>query len=80
MRRRTPPPRISMSDACRQPSLRRDCDRAAAVTGVHQEGELIMSYYDGMDPEVYRQELLDRGADPEDANAAAEQLKREQRR
>lgn len=39
-----------------------------------------MSYYDGMDPEVYWQELLDRGADPEDANAAAEQLKREQRR
>lgn len=39
-----------------------------------------MSYYDGMDPEVYRQELLDRGADPEDANAAAEQLRRGQER
>lgn len=31
-----------------------------------------------MDPEAYRQELLDMGADPEDANAAAEQLRREQ--
>lgn len=32
----------------------------------------------GMDPEEYRRELLDMGADPEDANAAAEHLKRQQ--
>lgn len=34
-----------------------------------------MSDYDGMDPEVYRRELLDMGADPEDADAAVENLK-----
>lgn len=36
--------------------------------------------YDGLDPEAYRRELLDMGADPEDANAAAEQLRRSQER
>lgn len=34
--------------------------------------------YEEMDPEAYRQDLLDQGADPEDANAATEQLKRQQ--
>lgn len=34
--------------------------------------------YDGMDPEQYRRDLLDQGGDPEDANAAAEQLRRTQ--
>lgn len=32
----------------------------------------------GMDPEEYRRELLDMDADPEDANAAVENLKRRQ--
>jgi hypothetical protein len=31
-----------------------------------------------MDLEAYRQELLDMGAEADDANAAAEQLRREQ--
>jgi hypothetical protein len=38
-----------------------------------------MSAYEGMDPEEYRRELLDMGADPEDANAAAEQLRKAQK-
>jgi len=37
-----------------------------------------MAAYEGMDPEEYRRELLDMGADPEDANAAVENLKRKQ--
>lgn len=37
-----------------------------------------MSEYDGMDPEQYRRELLDMGADPKDADAAVENLKRVQ--
>lgn len=34
--------------------------------------------YDGMDPEDYRRELIDMGADPEDANTAAEELRKRQ--
>lgn len=37
-----------------------------------------MSAYDGLDPEEYRQELLDMGADPEDAQAAVEALRKAQ--
>jgi hypothetical protein len=31
-----------------------------------------------MDPDAYERELLDMGADPEDANAAAQELRRRQ--
>lgn len=35
--------------------------------------------YEGLDPDDYRRELLDMGADPEDAEAAAEALRKAQR-
>lgn len=38
----------------------------------------MAGWHEDMDPEQYRQELLDMGADPEDANAAAEHLRRGQ--
>lgn len=34
--------------------------------------------YDGMDPEQYRRDLLVMGADPEDAQAAVEALRKAQ--
>lgn len=37
-----------------------------------------MSAYEGRDPEEYRRELLDMGADAKDAEAAVENLRREQ--
>lgn len=37
-----------------------------------------MSAHEGRDPEEYRRELLDMGADPGDANAAVENLNRQQ--
>lgn len=34
-----------------------------------------MRNYDGMDPDQYRQDLIDQGADPKDADAAVKDLR-----
>jgi len=39
-----------------------------------------MGAYDGMDPDRYRQDLLDQGADPKDADAAVKDLRERQGR